>query len=104
MRVLSVIDGLGYGGAERSLAELLPGLCDAGIQPTVACLHHRDGGVEGEILAQGFDVRFLPGGMPSRLRALRALMRELSPDLIHTSLVESSLVARSAAIGTGILS
>jgi glycosyltransferase involved in cell wall biosynthesis len=102
MRMVCVIDGLGYGGAERSLAELLPGFVAAGIQPTVACLYHREGGVEAEVLAQGHDVRFLPGGRSGRIRALRSIVREVSADLIQTTLVGSSLVGRFAAVGTGI--
>lgn len=100
--MISLIDGLGFGGAERSLAELLPGLSDAGIEPTVVCLRRKEGGVERDVLAQGFDVRFLPRGMVPRIRGLRALMRELAPDLLHTSLVESSILGRSSAVGTGV--
>jgi len=102
MRMICVIDGLGFGGAERSLAELLPGLAAAGIEPTVVCLHHRAGGVEGEVLERGFDVRFLPPGGPARIRTLRRLIREISPALLQTTLVESSLVGRVAAAGTGV--
>ncbi|MGZ8566515.1 MAG: glycosyltransferase family 4 protein, partial [Actinomycetota bacterium] len=100
--MISLIDGLGFGGAERSLAELLPGLREAGIEPTVVCLRRKEGGVERDVLAQDFDVRFLPRGTVPRLRELRALIRELSPDLLHTSLVGSSILGRSAAVGTGV--
>jgi glycosyltransferase involved in cell wall biosynthesis len=102
MQVVTVIDGLGFGGAERSLAELLPGLVEHEVQPTVACLRRRDGGVEGEVLAQGFDVRFLPRGPMERIAALRGVIRDVSADLVHTSLVESSLVGRWAAAGTRV--
>ena len=102
MRVICLIDGLGFGGAERSLAELLPGLAAAGIEPTVVCLHHREGGVERDVLAQGFDVRFLPRGAPARIRSLRRLIRDIGPELLQTTLVESSLVGRLAAAGTGV--
>lgn len=102
MRMVCVIDGLGFGGAERSLAELLPGLVDAGIRPTVASLHRRQGGVQREVLAQGFDVRFLPKGTIGRLHGLRHVIREVSPDLIQTTLVPSSLIGRIAAVGTDI--
>jgi glycosyltransferase involved in cell wall biosynthesis len=102
VRVLCVIDGLGFGGAERSLAELLPGLVEAGIEPTVACLKRRPGGVEDDVLAGGFDVRFLPPGWVGRTRALRGLIRDVSPSLVQTTLAEASLVARFAAAGTGV--
>ena len=102
MRILSVIDGLGFGGAERSLAELLPGLREAGIDTTVVCLCRREGGVEPDVLAQGFDVRFLPSGRGERVRALRSLLRSAAPALVHTSLVEASFVGRFAAARTGV--
>jgi glycosyltransferase involved in cell wall biosynthesis len=100
--MVCVIDGLGFGGAERSLAELLPGLVSDGIDPTVVCLYHRKGGVEGDVIQAGFDVRFLPSGAFARVKALRQIIRERSPDLIQTTLVESSLVGRIAAARTGI--
>lgn len=100
--MISVIDGLGFGGAERSLAELLPGLVSAGIEPTVVCLRHRDGGVEDAVVAGGYDVRFLPSGALGRIRVLRGVIREVSPRLIHTTLVGSSLVGRVAAVRTRI--
>jgi glycosyltransferase involved in cell wall biosynthesis len=100
--MLCVIDGLGFGGAERSLAELLPGLSAAGIEPVVACLRRREGGVEADVLAQGFDVRFLPAGAASRVRALRRLIREVSPALVQTTLAAATLTGRFAAAGTGV--
>src|SRR5262245_27428673 len=102
MRVVSVIDGLGFGGAERSLAELLPGMTAAGIEPTVVCLRRRDGGVEADVLAGGYDVRFLPADAPARVRMLRRVIQQVSPDLIHTTLVGSSLLGRVAAIRTRV--
>jgi glycosyltransferase involved in cell wall biosynthesis len=100
--MLCVIDGLGFGGAERSLAELLPGLSAAGIEPTVACLYRREGGVEGDVLAQGFDVRFLPAGRSARVRALRGLIRDARPGLVQTTLAEATLTGRFAAAGTRV--
>jgi glycosyltransferase involved in cell wall biosynthesis len=102
VRTVSVIDGLGFGGAERSLAELLPGLREAGIDTIVVCLRRREGGVEPDVISQGFDVRFLPPGKGARLRTLRALLRSIDPALVHTSLVEASLVGRFAAARTGV--
>lgn len=102
MRLLCVIDGLGFGGAERSLAELLPGLAAAGIEPMVVCLRRREGGVERDVLAQGFDVRFLPNSWPAQVRALRRMIRETSPALVQTTLAAASLVGRFAAAGSGV--
>ncbi len=102
MKILFVIDSLGAGGAERSLAELLPALEDVGIEPIIACLDHRTYGVEAEVVASGADVRFLPRRPIARLRELRRIVAKESPDLIHTTILASNLVGRLASIGTRV--
>ena len=116
--VMFVINGLGTGGAERSLAEMLPGLVEGGVRPIVAVLSRRREGVQEEVIAGGYDVRFLDwdGGtgsgkrtLPSALlgwaRALRAELAVDRPDIVHTTHFESDLVGRLACrrIGTPIL-
>jgi glycosyltransferase involved in cell wall biosynthesis len=108
VRVLFVIDGLGTGGAERSLAEMLPGLRDSGIVPLVACLHLRDLGVQRDLQHQGFDVRVLTSthdgswirALPSRVRAIRGLISSFRPDVVHTTLFASDISGRLAAART----
>ena len=100
MKILFVIDSLGAGGAERSLAELLPALEDAGIEAIIACLDRRTYGVEAEVLASGADVRFLPRRPIARLRELRRIVAKESPDLIHTTILASNLAGRLASIGS----
>jgi glycosyltransferase involved in cell wall biosynthesis len=100
MKILFVIDSLGAGGAERSLAELLPALEDAGIEAIIACLDRRPHGVEAEVLASGADVRFLPRRPVARVRELRSIVARESPDLIHTTILASNLVGRLASIGS----
>jgi glycosyltransferase involved in cell wall biosynthesis len=100
MKILFVIDSMGAGGAERSLAELLPALDGAGITSIIACLDHRTHGIEAEVLASGADVRFLPRRPLARLRALRRIVAHESPDLIHTTILASNLVGRLASIGS----
>lgn len=103
LRVVYVINGLGPGGAEQSLAELLPLFQQAGIRPHVVCLKHRDIGVEGAVRALGCGVTFLPaGGWYTRVRGLRAVLRTNPADIIHSTLFEASVVSRLAALGTGI--
>jgi len=100
LRVLLLIDGLWVGGTERSLVELLPLLRTVGVQPMVACLTRRSEGVEAEARRSGFEPRFLPtGGLFTQVRALRRLVRELRPDLVHSALFRSNLVARLARPG-----
>ncbi|MGH8934736.1 MAG: glycosyltransferase [Acidimicrobiia bacterium] len=100
LTVLMVVNGLGTGGAERSLAESLPHLVAGGIRPVIACLYRRQEGVEEQVRAQGFPVHILEGRrLPSRTVALRRLLAEVRPDLIHTTIFEADLVGRLAAMG-----
>lgn len=102
IRILNVIDGLGTGGAERSLAEMVPALVEADIEPTVACFYRRPG--VGEALeAAGVDIRVLEGARPwQRARWLRGLIRQDRPDLVHTTLLRANLTGRIAATRTGV--
>jgi glycosyltransferase involved in cell wall biosynthesis len=99
VKVLLVIDGLGTGGAERSLAELLPRLAEARIEPTVVCLRRRREGIEDDVVAAGFGVRFLTGSnLATRIVELRRIIERERPDLVHTSLVQASILGRLAAV------
>ena len=102
MRVLAVINGLGTGGAERSLAEMLPGLEDAGIHVVVACLYRRERGVEQNVLA-GHDVRFIGSKrLPGRVGAIRRLIAAERPHILHTTILESHLAGRIAGVGSRV--
>lgn len=99
MRTLHVINGLGTGGAERSIAELLPRLRERGIEPIVATFLDRREGV-GASVSGHTEVITIPGdAMPARIRGLRRLIRERSPDLLHTSIFEADVAGRLAGIG-----
>jgi glycosyltransferase involved in cell wall biosynthesis len=101
VRVAIVINGLGTGGAERSLAELLPALVDAGIDARVAVLHRRAEGVQESVLARGTNVHVLAAThWPGRVRELRAWLRSTAPALVHTTIFESDVCGRLAAAGT----
>ena len=100
LKVLLVINGLGTGGAERSLAESLPYLLDSGITPTIVCSYRRSQGVESDVRSLGVDLRLLTSRtMTARALELRRIIGSLQPDLIHTVLFESSILGRLAAIG-----
>ncbi len=100
MRVLAVINALGEGGTERSLAELMGPLAERGIDITVATLRSRGcEGVEPALRAEGYDIRLLPAGHRARMRAFRALIRELDPDVVHSMLYEANLLARLGTVG-----
>lgn len=97
-----IINGLGTGGAERSLAELLPVLRAAGVTPAVVCLNRRAEGVERQVRDAGFDVRFLEATRwIGRIRELRQLLCRERPDIVHTTIFESDVIGRIAAARTG---
>lgn len=103
IKVRFVINGLGTGGAERSLAEMLPRFAEEGIEPSVACLFRRSEGVQEGVRGAGFDVRFLSAhGRLARVRELRRVLREDPPDLVHTTIFEADLIGRLAAAGLGV--
>ncbi len=98
-KVMFVIDSLGLGGAERSLAEMLPGLIGAGLEPMVVCLSPADA-VGRDIRRLGVEVRVVSGrGRIGRVRALRKQIASVAPDCVHTTLFESDVAGRLAAAG-----
>lgn len=102
LRILFVINGLGTGGAERSLAELLPWLRAERIDPLVACLYRREEGVEQAVRASGVEVRVLSGRrLPRRIVSLRRLIHSRRPDIVHTTIFQSDVAGRIAAAGSG---
>lgn len=103
MRVLHLIDSLGRGGSERSLAELLPALAGEGVAGSVLVLDERRDALVAPLLAAGFSVERLAGRrLPARVRALRRRLAAERPDLLHTMLFAADLVGRFAAAGTPV--
>lgn len=100
-RVLYVINGLGTGGAERSLADLLGPMRARGFEFTIACLQSREEGVQAEVMTQQRVVFAGPGRVTS-IRNLRALIRDEAPDLVHTTIFEADVLGRLSAVGTGV--
>lgn len=103
MKVLYLINSLGAGGAEQSLAEMLPLLLDRGVHVTVACLERANEGVSRQVINAGLDVRFLEAkNMVDRVRSARNLIKREQPDVVHTTIFEADLVGRFAASCTGV--
>lgn len=103
MRILSVIDTLGQGGAERSLVDLARGLRTHDIDTTIAVLRTTDHGFEEA--TQNSDVvtiEHLGSGRLNPSRRLRELIRLAGIDLVHTTLFEASLIGRLGAVGTDV--
>ncbi|MES1182705.1 MAG: glycosyltransferase family 4 protein [Myxococcales bacterium] len=102
MRILFLLDTLGGGGAERSLQELLPVFVRRGVEPIVACFHHRKEGVE-KLVSGQYELRFLGnGGRASQVRAVRALLQTERIDLMHTTLFEADVFGRAATLGSSV--
>ena len=101
-KIVFVINSLGRGGSERSLAEMLPFFAAAGVMPVVVSFKHMKEGVQGEVRQQGMDVRILPGNAGAQTLALRRILQAERPALVHTTLFTSNLVGRFAALGTGV--
>lgn len=98
MKVLTVIDSVFAGGAETSLATITPHLVERGIDMAVAVFHLRDGDLRPAFDACGVPV--IDAGAPTRLgriRRLRAVIRDVRPDLVHTTLYEADIAGRLAA-------
>jgi glycosyltransferase involved in cell wall biosynthesis len=103
LKILYVIDSLGAGGAERSLVDMLPHLAHANVDPVIVCFYRRPQGFEQAVLEQGFRVHFLEGmALPRRLRQSRQVIAAENPHLIHTTLFESDVTGRLAAVGSSI--
>ena len=102
-RVLYVIDSLARSGAEQSLVSMAPHLLENGIDLEVAYLFERQGLLQD---LEGAGVRThavtAPRSRTGRLRALRGLIRERRPDLVHTTLFESDVAGRVAARLCGV--
>ena len=99
-RVLHVIDSLGGGGAESQLTSMLAASDKRRFLHTVCALGVADR-YGARLRAAG--IRFVKfNAIPRReplktLGALRSLVREVEPDVIHTSLYWSSILGRVAA-------
>jgi hypothetical protein len=98
LQILYVIDGLGRGGAERSLAALTPHSRDLGVRLDDAMLFERQG-FQDEIRDPGAQIFSFAGtsGRVSRARRVAALIGDVRPDLVHTTLVEADVTGRIAA-------
>ncbi|HJU81956.1 MAG TPA: glycosyltransferase [Acidimicrobiia bacterium] len=102
LKVMYLLNGLGTGGAERSLADLLPRLQARGVELVIVCLFRRSMGVQSEVLATS-EVHFLEAtSWWGRIRDARRHLRSLRPDVLHTTLFESDVIGRIAAIGSGV--
>ncbi len=103
MHLLYVIDSLAPGGAEQSLVNLAPHYAERGVRLTVAYLtERRDLGADLEARRARVVSLAGDGGRIVAARRARTLIRELRPDLVHTTLFEADLAGRTAARLAGV--
>ena len=104
MRVLLVIPGISPdGGAERSLMATAPDLLARGVQLHLAVLTDRQGLVP-ELERMGVVVHDLSRQrrVLRQSRALREVIRQIRPALLHASLFDASLASQLAVLGTDV--
>jgi glycosyltransferase involved in cell wall biosynthesis len=100
MRVLHIINSLGAGGAERSLAEMLPLFTAAGVASEVACFTRAPEGVHERVEGAGVRVHVVGAGRLAAIPRLRRVIRQWDPDIVHTTIYEADVLGRLAAVAT----
>ncbi|MFB9364999.1 glycosyltransferase family 4 protein [Kitasatospora sp. NPDC001664] len=89
------------GGAEQGLVAMAPQLVRAGVKLDVAYLRPSPGGFQPELAAAGAEVFGVhASGRAGEYAALRRLLRDRRPELVHTTLYESDVLGRAAALST----
>ena len=98
LRVLAFIDSLAVGGAERSLVAIAPEYRDLGVDLHVAYLRDRID-LAGELESYGAIIYHVARRerRTAWVRGARRLIRDVDPDVVHTSLYNADIVGRTAA-------
>lgn len=98
-----LIPSLGPGGAERSLAEMLPHFRAAGIKTKIVCLRRWREGFGPEVEEGGNQVHYLEGrNLAGWILSYRRMALADRPHLVQTTLFESHVVGRLGTVGTGM--
>ncbi|MDT0644595.1 glycosyltransferase family 4 protein [Zunongwangia sp. F363] len=101
MKVFVLINSLGAGGAERSMVEFAKFLFQHdGITVRFVCLERRKIGLEEEVASIGIPVTFYAGknSYTSKIKFFNKLIDKENPDIVHSVLTQSNLIARGARI------
>ncbi len=98
LTVLYIIDSFLAGGAEASLAALIPHVADRGVRIEVATLFERNH-LLADFEATGARLHAIRarGGRAGRMLAVARLVRGVEPDLVHTTLFEADVAGRVGA-------
>ena len=100
VKILFLLNHLGSGGAEGSLALTLPALVDGGVEPIVGYFETESAKeVHREKLESHSSVVAIPGRTRlERVFALRDLVKREEPQIVHSALMESNLISRFACV------
>lgn len=96
MKILRIINSLGFGGAESQLVGLVPQLIDAGNEVVVVALLNKEnllGKLDKRV--KYYNLRIT--NITSAIKGLRALLKIVAaekPQLIHSDLLQANLLAR----------
>jgi glycosyltransferase involved in cell wall biosynthesis len=96
VRVLLAINTLARGGAERQLVELATGLDRERFSVSVLCVV-ASGPLADELTSAGIPVAIFDSRRPLELLRLIAYVRRQAPDIVHSFLFGSNIVATLAA-------
>lgn len=104
MRLLYVIDSIGRGGAEASLAAMAPGLVESGIEFHVLPLSTTRLQQSPLLAEAGVDVHqhLYAQNRIGNIRSVHEVARKVRPDLVHTTLYEADIAGRVAARALGM--
>lgn len=99
-KVLCLIEHLDRGGEEKLVCDLMPAFKNVGLEPWVVTF--RPGALDEKIRQKGVSLIRLDNlGKAGRIPALIGLIRDLSPDIIHTRLFSAGFWGRLAACLAG---
>lgn len=98
MRVATIIDSLGLGGAERSLVQLLPHIATHDVEPIVICLQRLHTPVEAAVTDAGIVVEYLRSSrFPAQAAEIAQLLAATQPAVVHVSLFQATMAAAPGA-------
>ncbi len=107
IKVLHLITSLPIGGAEDLIADIITGLAPGRFEVQVACLESPGAigeelsGAGHKVVNLGLKIKTTPFGC--LLSAVRRLLQEIRPHILHTHLYHPNLYGRLAALGLGRL-
>lgn len=101
MKIIILINSLGAGGAERSMVEFAKFLTEfKQIKFKILCLKHKKIGLEKEVSQAGIETVYHEGNQSfySKLNFFNSEIEKEKPQIVHSVLTESNIIARISRI------